>query len=137
MWMSGIHSIGSVKIAVGFLSRRHKRQYTVDIGFEFLVGICLQKIACTLYCLIDIGIVKRISSDFVRLGRMGSPYKVFISARLLAFAECQGNCSGTACSEALSPEIICYFHGGERHRSVRVSFGFRPSFRCKSAYAQT
>ena len=48
-----------VQIAVRFLGGTYDVEHAVDIGLQLFVGICLEDVACSLYGLVYIGIVKR------------------------------------------------------------------------------
>ena len=83
-----------IKISVRFLSSPNNIENTINISFQFIIGISLQDIACTLNRLVWICIVETIRHQFGNIivwRRMRSPFKVLVAALTLAFAECQRN----------------------------------------------
>lgn len=119
--MFRVHSARCVEIAVGFLSGSHNYEHTVYIVLQFLVGISLEKIACALDSLVDVGIVKSETTYVYRIARMGCVDEISVSSCLLAFTESEGYCHFATRLQALSPEIIGDFHRGEGHRINRIA----------------
>ncbi len=89
MWMFGIHGATCVEVAVWFLGCRYDHEHAVDILLKFFVGECLECVACSLYGLVDVGVVKRQSADLDGVGGIGGLDEIGVAACLLTFAECE------------------------------------------------
>ena len=135
--MLGVHGTGRVKVTVRLLCGSHHLEHTVNIELKFLVRIGLQQIACSLYGLIDIGVVKRVTAHLESkimvsvhlLCRLG---KVVITARLLTLAECQRYGNLTAGLEALAPErVLGHLHVGKRNGVCGIATAL---LLCREAY---
>ena len=132
--MLGINRTGRIEIAVRLLRSSYYIEHRVYVSLQFLVRICLQHIRCTLYRLIDVGIIETEShklrhiplfrlQPFVSwmLQGIGCHLEVLITMFALAFRESQRNRYFTSCLNTVSPECIGgNLNGGEWYLGIRI-----------------
>ena len=118
----------SIQVTVGLLGRRDDVYHRVTIGFQLLIGICLEDVGSTLERLVGVGIVERIphAIDLKNLRGVsqvgGSIFKVLVAALALTLREGERNGSVAAGFEPLTPERARrHLDGGEGHGSDGVA----------------
>ena len=129
---------GGVEISIGLLGSGNDVEHRVDIGFQFLVGECLQNVARPFNGLVGVGIIETVSSHLESLRGVfhvrGGVHKVGVSASLLAFAESKGDGGFAACFKSLSPKRVRrHFYRRERYGSDGVCRACRLFVLCYTA----
>ncbi len=109
----------SCKIAIRLLCRRDNGNDTVKIMIQFCIIMYGQRIACSLYDLIWIRIIKREISPLLALLQSRSDGKVIKSPINFTFMKCIRNSNRAVGFNTRTPEIIRKVYIRERHLTDR------------------
>ena len=129
--MLRVHRARRIEIAVGFLCCRHDIEHAVYIVCQFRVGICLEQITSPLDGFIHISVIERITRHVDGVAGMGGMFEVFVTSRLLAFAESEWYRHLAAGFEPLTPELVGHSDRCERYGGDGVAVWLHNLCRCR------
>ena len=148
-----------IEVTVRLLGRCYDDKHTVDVSFQFFVGVSLQQVAGSFDGFIDISIVEGVTTNLhtfgyfsilggvfqgrilLQLHHQGRTGEILVASSLLALAEGEGDGHFATGFETLPPEIVGYLHTGEGYgvdgiTSGSGGFGLCDGRRCRPCKAQ-